>query len=151
MTKEELIESLQNDLRNERKHLAFYTQASVLVAGLHREELREFLEEEAKGELQHVIQFSEAIVHLGGMPLMSMNSVATDLSCPMAILKYAAEMENEVADIYAQRLRETEDMENSDTAYVHVFYENQIEDSWKTAKEIEQMIKTYDHQNETCK
>ena len=39
-----------------------------------------------------------------------------------------------------ERLRITDGMENAATAYCHVFYENQIEDSWRTAREVELMI-----------
>jgi len=140
MTNEEIIELLQEDLKNERKHLAAYTQFAVNLRGLHREELREFCEKEAAGELQHVLQFSELIVHLGGVPGIEVNPYPTDISCPVAIMKAIVEMEDEVADKYAERLRQTHEMENAATAYVHVFYEEQIADSWRTAREVEQMI-----------
>lgn len=132
---------LQDDLKNERKHLAFYMHSAVMMQGLHREELREFCESEAKGEFDHVLQFSEAIVHLGGVPDHITNQFPLMYCHPQEILKYARDMEEEVANIYAHRLRMTHEMENAATAYVHVFYENQIEDSWKTSREIDQMLK----------
>ena len=140
MSKEDLIEMVQEDLKNERKHLAFYAQAAVMVEGLHREELREFFEEQAADELKHVLEFSELIVHLGGVPLTEVNPYPHDLSNPEDLLKYAMEMEQEVADIYARRLRTTESMLSSSMAYTHVFYEDQIKDSWHTAQEISKMI-----------
>lgn len=146
MTNQQLIEMLQEDLRNERKHLAFYLQASTMISGLHREELREFLFEEAQGELKHVEQFSELIVHLGGVPGVASNAYRSDLSHPLAILSYAVEMEQQVADIYAGRLRATHEMENAAVAYVHVFYEEQILDSQKTAWEVAKMVKEYSDQ-----
>ncbi len=148
MTNTELIEMVHSDLESERKHLAFYTYASTMVQGLHRSELREFFEKEAASELQHVLQFSELIIHLGGTPGVFVNYYPEDLSCPVAILKYIVEMEDEVADIYAGRLRATDGMETAATAYCHVFYENQIEDSWRTAREVEQMVKHYE--KESC-
>lgn len=144
MTNSELILILQDDLQNERKHLAFYLQASVMVSGLHREELREFFLKEAQGELKHVEEFSELIVHLGGVPGTKVNPFPSDLSCPVAILKYVVQMEQEVADIYAGRLRLTHEMEDSATAYCHVFYEDQISDSQKTAWEVAKMVKTHE-------
>lgn len=144
MTNEALIEAVNSDLANERKHLAFYQHASVMIGSLHRQELREYLFKEAQSELLHVDQFSELVVHLGGVPSMNINEFPVDLTCPAAILRYAVEMEEEVATIYAERLRDTDDMEDSDTAYVHVFYEAQIEDSWKAAKELKQMIRKYE-------
>lgn len=146
MTNQELVDLLQKDLTNERKHLAFYLQASVMVAGLHREELREFFLSEAKSELEHVEQFSELIVHLGGVPGTTVAEYISDLTCPVAILDYVVKMEQEVADIYAERLRQTHEMENSATAYAHVFYEEQILDSQKTAWEVSKMLTKYTHQ-----
>jgi bacterioferritin (cytochrome b1) len=140
MTNLMLIEMLQEDLKNERKHLLAYTQFAVQLSGLHREELREFCEDQAKDELNHVTEFSELIVHLGGVPNVEVNPYPADLSCPVEIMKAIVEMEEEVADKYTQRLRETESFSNSATAYTHLFYEEQLLDSWKTAKEVRKMI-----------
>jgi bacterioferritin (cytochrome b1) len=147
MTNDQLIALLQQDLKNERKHLAAYTQFGVQLRGLHREELREFCQTQAADELLHVTQFSELIVHLGGVPGTEVNDYPSDLTCPVAIVKAIVEMEDEVADAYAERLRQTHEMENSATAYCHVFYEEQIADSWKTAREVEQMIPRHTHDN----
>lgn len=140
MTNEELLALAQEDLKNERMHLAAYTQFGVQLRGLHREELREFCETQAADELIHVTQFSELIVHLGGVPGTDVNPFPTDLTCPVAIMKAIVAMEDQVADNYAERLRQTHEMENAAEAYVHVFYEEQIADSWKTAREVEKMI-----------
>lgn len=144
MTTEELIKLVNFDLKNERKHLMFYQNASVMIGSLHRMELREFLEKEAASELQHVNEFSEFIVHLGGEPESGINEFPINLTCPAAILKYAVDMEEEVAENYALRLRQTHEMENSDIAVAHVFYEDQIVDSWKTARELKQMLRKYE-------
>jgi bacterioferritin len=144
MKTEEIIDLVNSDLKNERKHLLFYQNAAQMVGGLHRMELKEFFLKEANDELIHVNQFSEHVVHLGGVPEEGVNGYPTNLTCPVALLKYAIEMEEEVADNYAERLRQTEDMENADTAVTHVFYEDQIMDSWKTAKELRKMVKTYE-------
>ena len=146
MTNQELIALLQIDLKNERKHLAAYTQFAVQLRGLHREELREFCETQAADELNHVTQFSELIVHLGGVPGIEVSPYPTDLTCPVAIMKAIVKMEDEVAENYAERLRATHEMETAAVAYVHVFYEEQIADSWKTAREVEQMIPSGSHE-----
>lgn len=145
MTNQELINKLQYDLRNERKHLAAYVQFAVQLRGLHRNELREFCETQAADELAHVTQFSELIVFLGGVPDTEVAPYPADLTCPTAIMKAIVEMENEVAENYAVRLQQTHEMEDAATAYCHVFYENQIEDSWRTAREVEQMIPKVGH------
>lgn len=140
MENEQLIEFLQEDLKNERKHLSAYTQYAVQLTGLHREELREFCETQAADELKHVTEFSELIVHLGGTPDVETNPYPSDLTCPTSIVKAIVEMEDEVADNYAKRLKSTEDYDNAATAYTHLFYEEQLLDSWKTAREVQKMI-----------
>ncbi len=147
MTNEGLIALVQEDLKNERKHLAAYTQFAVQLRGLHRNELREFCETQAADELVHVTQFSELIVFLGGVPGTEVNDYPAGLKCPKEIMKAIVKMEDEVADLYADRLRVTDGMENAPTAYCHVFYENQIEDSWRTAREVELMIPVATHDN----
>lgn len=139
MKSEQLIEMLQSDLRHERKHLGFYTQASVMIRGLHREELREFLANQAKDELQHVMQFSEAIVHLGGTPGTECEPYQFAHTDAYYLLRYAEKMEQEVADRYAERLRSLSGMETTAMAYLSVFYEDQIKDSQRTAWELRQM------------
>lgn len=143
---EKLIKLVNSDLKNELKHLQFYLRAGVMVSGLHRKELREFFLAEAASELKHCEQFAELVVYLGGIPEHEPNEFLTDLTCPVAILKYVVEMETEVAEIYAERLRQTESLENAATAYCHVFYEEQITDSQKAAWEAQQMVKMYDHE-----
>ena len=143
MTTEELIKLVNFDLKNERKHLHFYQNAAVMIGSIHRMELREFLEKEAASELVHVNEFSELVVHLGGVPEAGVNEYPTNLVSPEDILRYAIQMENEVANNYAERLRQTDGMENADIAVAHVFYEDQVMDSWKTAKELTQMLRSY--------
>ena len=146
MTNEQLIELVNADLKNELKHLQFYLHASVMLQGLHRQELREYLAAEAASELTHCLQFAELVVHFGGVPEVVGNEFPSGVSCPVAILKAAVEMEQEVADNYAERLRQTEGLENASTAYCHVFYEEQLADSQKAAWEVAQMVKQYDHE-----
>ena len=141
MNTKELIALVNEDLKNERKHLMFYQNASVLVGSLHRMELSEFFEKEAASELVHVNEFSKLIVHLGGRPEAGVNEYPTDITDPVDLLRYAIKMEEEVADNYALRLRQTHEMETADIAVAHVFYEDQITDSWTTAKELRQLIR----------
>jgi hypothetical protein len=56
-------------------------------------------------------------------------------------------MEQEVADNYAERLRQTDGLENAMTSYCHLFYEEQLIDSQKAAWEVAQMVRMYDHES----
>jgi bacterioferritin (cytochrome b1) len=145
MTKEELAELVNSDLKNELKHLQFYLHAGAMLRGLHREELKEFLWKEAASELLHCQEFAELVVHLGGVPTTETSPFQTGMTCPVAILKYVVEMENQVAEIYRERLVQTHEMETPAEAYAHVFYEDQIKDSQRTAWEVEQMIVSLGH------
>lgn len=140
MTLEYLISLLHQDIANERKHMLFYLQASTAVVGLHREEYREFFLEEAQSELLHVQQFADAIHYLNG----SLNhTIATgwqiDKTDPISLLQKALSMEEEVSANYTLRLKEIS-MDSPAEAWIHLFYEDQLQDSWKTAKEITKMI-----------
>lgn len=145
MNNNELIDLLQSDLRNERKHMLFYLQAGVMVQGLHREELSELLLKEAQDEHHHVVEFSKLIVQLGGIPEQQVNDFPKDLTCPYEILKYAKEMEQEVSNIYAMRLKQTStDIGEAHESFVHLFYEDQLQDSQETALELSLYIKPYE-------
>lgn len=146
MTDTELIEILQEDLKNERKHMGFYLHSAVMVRGLHRHEIGELLLDEARDEFKHVEEFSRLIVQLGGIPGQEVNPFPTDLTCPHDILKYAQEMEEEVAKNYASRLA-TIGVESGchKASFVNLFYEDQLQDSQKTAFELSLMLQK--HQN----
>lgn len=146
MTKEELIDLLQQDLKNERKHMLFYLQAGVMVQGLHREEIGEFLLKEALDEHKHVEEFSRLIVQLGGIPGQEVSSFPTDMTCPKEILKYAQHMEQEVSNIYSKRMQMICNPcpeEGGVETYVNLFYEDQLQDSQATALEIGLFTKPY--------
>lgn len=144
MTKQELIGLLNEDLKYEFHHMHAYLHASTLVTGLHRHEIAELLLEEAKSELEHCHQFAQLIVHLGGGPVTSGHPIdelkSVTWEHPTNILEDAMAMEDVVAARYSERLRQTEGHENPETSYVHVFYEEQIADSWKTAREFQLML-----------
>lgn len=147
MTNEQLISLLQEDLKNERLHCLFYQQAASLVEGLHREEYREHFLAEAQSELAHIDQFANLIKQLGGTPGAEVAPLTDKLSpCPRRLCEIGARLEQAVADNYAARLRATHEMENAATAYVHVFYEDQIKDSQEAAWELALLAKKVEGQ-----
>lgn len=141
MNNQELVELLNHDLKNELQHLHFYLHAASRVQSLFREDVRELLLEEAKGELDHCDEFSKMIVYLGGVPVTQGNEIPDiDYTNPQHVLSKAVELEKEVAENYSERLRQTESHANSDVSRIHVFYEDQISDSWDAMREYEQML-----------
>lgn len=141
MNNDQLISLLQRDLANERSHMSFYMQAGVMVKGLHREEMSELFLKEALDEHKHVIEFSKLIVQLGGTPCNYVNPYPNNISDPIQLLKYAVKMEQDVANIYAERL-DTINGCNAIPKYVSLFYEDQLQDSQHTALELKLFLQT---------
>lgn len=142
MTKKELIELLSQDLMRERMHLAFYLYASSLVEGLHREEMSEFFMEQAASEMKHVKQFQDVILELGGqVPNMAKSFPEPFDFTPVALLRFALEMEDEVVANYVERLEQAAALGGVDGTYVSLFLEDQIMDSKNDAANIRRMLK----------
>lgn len=140
MTKSEMIELLNNDLRNEWKHLRFYLYHASAVTGLHREEYKEFFLKEANGELQHVTQFCDLITGLGGQPTAESNHFPL-MSEPKAIIEYALTMEEEVVTNYVRRMKEADELGGVDGQWIEIFLENQIQDSREDVDHFRQIVK----------
>jgi bacterioferritin (cytochrome b1) len=135
MTKQELIDLLNNDLKNEWKHHNFYLHNASTLTGLLSIEYKEFLLKQAAGEMHHVTQFSDMIIGLGGVPTKVSNDFPT-LSNLGEILNYAVDMEEEVLSNYVQRIQDAEKLGGVDGYWVTIFLENQIQDSRQDRDEI---------------
>lgn len=146
----DLIEILNNQLKNEWKHHNFYLHNASNVAGLHTIEYKEFLLKQAASEMNHVSEFSDLIVGLGGIPTKESNEFPS-ISDPVEIIKYAIKMEEEVIKNYVGLCKTIENSswisENpsnyseSDFYWVVLFLEEQIQDSRKDRDLMIQMLK----------
>ena len=139
MTRDELISLLNADLRNERMHLGFYLYHASAVVGLHAHEYREFLIEAANGELEHVLAFQDRIYGLGGDVWPGANEFKR-LENAEDILRYALAIEQEVVTNYTQRLAELESCSLAEAAYLKVFYEDQLQDSYEDGEHIRRIL-----------
>lgn len=144
MTLTEFISLMNGDLRNEWTHLHFYLYHAGAVTGLHAEEYREFLHDAAKGELEHVLQFTHRLFGLNHeMP----NSDGYDFpkfTNAANIIAHAIQMETEVADNYATRLSQLESLAGAHptiAAYLTIFYEKQLEDSYEDCEKMRRIIR----------
>lgn len=143
---ENVVDLLQQDLKNERMHCLFYQQAAALVQGLHRAELRELFLKEAQSELVHVDQFAELIVKLGSVPDTEVTPLPEMSGCPHELCRQAYEIETMVAENYARRLHSNPGAESQAIAsFVHLFYEDQLMDSQQGALEFKLLAQTYSH------
>ena len=139
MTHDELISLLNADLRNERMHLDFYLYHASAIVGLHAEEYREFLLNAAKGELAHVLAFQDRIYGLGGDVWPGANEFKR-LELPEDILRYASAIEAEVVENYTKRLAQLEECKLPVAAYLKVFYEDQLQDSYEDGERIRRIL-----------
>lgn len=142
MNKSEMIDILNNDLKNEWKHLRFYLYHASAVTGPLTEEYKEMFLEEAAGEMKHVTQFSDLIIGLGGTAGFESNSfpVFTD---PFDIVTYALKMEEEVVSNYVLRMRDAESLGGVDGQWIEIFMENQIQKSREDVDLYRQILKSF--------
>jgi bacterioferritin len=139
MSTEELLQLLNEDLKNEWMHLKFYLYHASAVGGLHAAEYREFLTDAAKGELAHVQQFQDRIWGLGGTPVTEGHTFATFVSIE-DILAEAQAIERAVVANYAKRVEQLSAGTSPEAAYLSVFYEDQLQDSYEDAERIQRML-----------
>jgi bacterioferritin (cytochrome b1) len=140
MTKDQMIELLNSDLRNEYMHMHFYLHSASIITGLHRAELREFLTEEAANEMKHVQEFADLIVGLGGNPTTIPAPFPDNIKDPTDILSHALMMEDTVVNNYATRMGQAEELGGTDGRWIEAFLENQIVNSRSDADNIRQML-----------
>lgn len=143
MNLNQMIETLNQDLKNEWMHLRFYLYHASAVTGLHREELKEMLLEEAASEMKHVLEFSDLIRGLGGVPTDESNEF-DKFNDPTSIFTYALKMEENVVAAYVDRLEDAENLYENDKIngkWIQIFLENQIEASREDVDHFKQMIK----------
>lgn len=140
MNKQQIIEILNTDLKNEWKHLRFYLYHASAVTGLHCAEYKELFLKEAAGEMVHVTAFSDMIIGLGGIATSESN-VFPKLVNPHDIISYALEMEKEVVANYVQRMQDAKTLEDVvDGQWLEIFLEGQIQDSREDVDHFKQIL-----------
>lgn len=146
----QLVEILNNHLKNEWKHHNFYLHNASNIVGLHCLEYKEFFLKQAASEMNHVSEFSDLIVGLGGIPTKEGNDYPS-LKEARDIIKYAVEMEEEVIANYVSLCKLIENSapwlnkaeskySESDFYWVVLFLEEQIQDSRKDRDLMIQMV-----------
>lgn len=138
------LEKMNEDLKNEWTHLKYYLYHASAVTGLHACEYKEFLTEAAEGELKHVQQFMD---RLWGMnfPQPQQNNHAFPVYQRIEdILLGAVELETQVVENYAKRLTQLDELATfmpTESAYLKVFYEDQLQDSYEDAEKMKRMLR----------
>jgi bacterioferritin len=109
ITRQQLIEKLNEDLSREYQAIIAYVVYSQVLKGAEYMNIAEELEVHAKEELQHALKISRHVDYLGGMP------TATALPVPLSddareMLRADLNNENDTVRNYRERVRQCESL-----------------------------------------
>ena len=107
ITREKLIELLNDDLAREYQAIIAYVVYSQVLKGAQYMAIAAELEKHAGEELQHALIVSKQIDYLGGMPTVSPKPVRTSEKAE-EMLRFDLENENETVRNYRERIRQCE-------------------------------------------
>ena len=143
MTLSQFLEIMNADLANEWTHLSFYLYHASSVAGLHAHEYKEFFTEAAKGEMAHVQAFLDRLHGLNyAQPCQGPKAFAY-ASRVEDILTLAIKLEEDVVTNYTARLAQLDELAGAHpeiAAYLKVFYEDQIQDSYEDCEHMRRLV-----------
>ncbi len=109
ITKEELLEKLNNDLAWEYAALIQYVQHASVITGAEYESIIAELLVHANEEMQHAISLSDQIDWLGGVPAVDVQTIQTS-SDSMEMLEQDLEGELDAVRRYRERIAEAESL-----------------------------------------
>jgi bacterioferritin len=109
MTRQRLIELLNEDLAREFQAIIAYVNYSQVLKGAEYMSIAEELEVHAKEELAHALVVAKQIDYLGGMPTVTPKPVKTSEKAE-EMLRFDLDNENETIRNYRQRVRQCEDL-----------------------------------------
>ena len=109
ITRQRMIELLNEDLAGEYQAIIAYTVYSQMLKGAAYTDIARELEVHAGEELQHAIKIAKQIDYLGGMPCVTPKPVKTT-NDPAAMLRADLENEQETVGRYRERIRQAEAM-----------------------------------------
>jgi bacterioferritin len=107
VTRERMVELLNEDLAREYQAIIAYTVYSQVLKGAQYTDNARELETHAGEELAHAIKIANQIDYLGGMPGVTPKPVKTS-SDPVAMLRADLENERETVACYRVRIRQAE-------------------------------------------
>lgn len=109
ITRQRMIELLNEDLAGEYQAIIAYTVYSQMLKGAAYTDIARELEVHAGEELQHAIKIARQIDYLGGMPCVTPKPVKTT-NDPVAMLRADLANEQETVGRYRERIRQAEAM-----------------------------------------
>ena len=109
LTREQMIQLLNEDLAGEYQAIIAYTVYSQVLKGAAYTDIARELELHAAEELQHAIKIAKQIDYLGGMPGVTPKPVKTS-NDPVTMLRADLENERTTVGRYRERIRQAEAM-----------------------------------------
>ena len=109
ITRERMIQLLNEDLAGEYQAIIAYTVYSQVLKGAAYTDIARELEAHAGEELAHAIKIAKQIDYLGGMPSVTPKPVKTS-NDPVEMLRADLENERETVGRYRERIRQAEAM-----------------------------------------
>jgi bacterioferritin len=107
ITRQQLIELLNEDLAREYQAIIAYVVYSQVIKGAEYMAIAEELEKHAGEELEHAIKVSKLIDYLGGEPTVTAKPVKTSEKAE-DMLRFDLDNENETVRNYRERVRQCE-------------------------------------------
>ena len=107
ITREKLIDKLNEDLAREYQAIIAYVVYSQVLKGAEYMAIAQELEKHAGEELQHALTISKQIDYLGGMPVVAPEPVKTS-SDAKQMLRFDLDNENATIRNYRERVRQCE-------------------------------------------
>jgi bacterioferritin len=109
LTREEMVELLNEDLAREYQAIIAYTVYSQVLKGAPYTDIAGELEVHAAEELSHALKISRQIDYFGGMPAVSPKEVKTS-DDPKKMLQFDLENERVTIQNYRDRIRQADAM-----------------------------------------
>jgi len=109
ISREKMVELLNEDLAREYQAIIAYTVYSQLLKGAAYTDIARELEKHAGEELAHALKISKQIDYLGGTPTVTAKAVKLSKD-PKELLRFDLENEQETVRNYRTRIRQAEAM-----------------------------------------
>ncbi len=109
ISREKLIELLNEDLAREYQAIIAYVVYSQVLKGAPYMSIAAELEKHARQELEHALTIAKQIDYLGGMPTVTPNAVRTS-EVAEEMLRFDLDNENETIRNYRERVRQCEEL-----------------------------------------
>ncbi len=139
ITREKLVELLNEDLAREYQAVIQYRTYASAVAGVYRQELREFFEAEIADELGHAQLLADKIVTLGGRP-STVPAPVKYTEDPKEMLRNSLEDEEATVHRYVERREQAESCGEYGLA---VDFDDLIRDETRHRDELRMMLKRW--------